>query len=139
MFPEDTVLWNTRPYDFAPKNGEPMRHVYERMKHAVLEIVEKNQGKQICITSHGCAIRNFLCWAMGKPIEQINEVDWCDNTAVSIIDFDDAFNPTVVLAGMMLPIYREKHLLFQNKRGGSRKIVSKQNGMRRCFNENHGS
>ena len=78
--------------------GEPMRHVYERMKCAVLEIVEKNQGKQICITSHGCAIRNFLCWAMGKPIEQINEVDWCDNTAVSIIDFDDAFEPTVVLA-----------------------------------------
>ena len=68
-----------------------MRHVYERMKRAVLEIAEKNQGKQICITSHGCAIRNFLCWAMGKPIEKINEVDWCDNTAVSIIDFDDAF------------------------------------------------
>ena len=98
LFPEDTVLWNTRPYDFAPKNGEPMRHVYERMKCAVLEIVEKNQGKQICITSHGCAIRNFLCWAMGKPIEKINEVDWCDNTAVSIIDFNDAFEPTAVLA-----------------------------------------
>lgn len=98
LFPEDTVLWNTRPYDFAPKNGEPMRHVYERMKRAVLEIAEKNQGKQICITSHGCAIRNFLCWAMGKPIEQINEVDWRDNTAVSIIDFNDAFEPTVVLA-----------------------------------------
>ena len=49
------MLWNTRPYDFMAKNGEPMRHVYERMKRAVLEIVEKNQGKQICITSHGCA------------------------------------------------------------------------------------
>ena len=95
------------------KMGEPMRHVYERMKRAVLEIAEKNQGKQICITSHGCAIRNFLCWAMGKPIEQINEVDWCDNTAVSIIDFNDAFEPTVVLANDSFPFIGRNIYFFK--------------------------
>ena len=98
LYPQDALLWNTRPQDFAPKNGEPMRHVYARMQRAVLEIVKENLEKTICITSHGCAIRNFLCWAMGKPIEEINDVDWCDNTAVSLIEFDTALNPTVVLA-----------------------------------------
>ncbi len=75
---------------------------------------------------------------MGKPIEQINEVDWCDNTAVSIIDFNDAFEPTVVLANDASHLSGETST-FQNNHGGNQKIVSKQNGMRRCFNENHGS
>lgn len=70
LFPEDTVLWNTRPYDFAPKNGEPMRHVYERMKRAVLEIAEKNQGKQICITSHGCPFVIFCAGQWESPLSK---------------------------------------------------------------------
>lgn len=98
LFPDDTTLWNRTPYDFSPRNGESMRHVYDRMKHAVLDIVQQNMEKNICITSHGCAIRNFLCWAMGKPIEEINDVDWCDNTAISVIDFDSELHPTVVQA-----------------------------------------
>lgn len=98
LFPEDYMSWIYFPSNFAPPNGEPMRHVYTRMKDAVHEIVRQYKGQQICIASHGCAIRNFLCWAMGKPIEQLNDVDWCDNTAISIIDFDDDFQPTVVLA-----------------------------------------
>ncbi len=98
LFPEDYMSWVYFPSNFAPQNGEPMHHVYTRMKNVVHEIVQKHKGQQICITSHGCAIRNFLCWAIGKSIEQLSDVDWCDNTAISIIDFDDDFRPTVVLA-----------------------------------------
>lgn len=74
-----------------------MRQVYDRIWDGVTDIVRKNKGKTILITSHGCAIRNFLCRALGRPIEQLNEVDWCDNTGVNIIDFDDAVNPHVVM------------------------------------------
>lgn len=98
LYPEDARIWNMEPHKFAPENGEPMRHVYERMKRAVTEIVLQNQGKQICITSHGCAIRNLLCWAMGKPIEELNTVDWCDNTAISMLEFDEQLHPKVTLA-----------------------------------------
>ena len=97
LFPDDTERWNRRPYEFAPKNGETMRQVYDRIWDGVTDIVRKNKGKTILITSHGCAIRNFLCRALGRPIEQLNEVDWCDNTGVNIIDFDDAVNPHVVM------------------------------------------
>ncbi len=96
-FPDEAEAWNKRPHEFAPQGGEPMRDVYNRMWEAVTDIVRNNPGKTVCIASHGCAIRNFLCRAMNKPIEQLNEVGWCDNTAVSIIDFDEQMNSKVVL------------------------------------------
>lgn len=97
LYPDQALLWNTNPYEFAPPQGETMRQVYDRMWDTVTNIVAANRNKRIVITSHGCAIRNFLCRAMGKPIEQLNDVDWCDNTAVSVIDFDDAMKANIVL------------------------------------------
>lgn len=97
LFPDESEAWNKRPHEFTPQGGEPMRSVYNRMWEAVTDIVRSNQDKTICIASHGCAIRNFLCRAMDKPIEQLNDVGWCDNTAVSIIDFDGELRSHVVL------------------------------------------
>ena len=34
---------------------------------------------------------------MNKPLEQLNDVDWCDNTAVSVIDFGEQGNPKIIL------------------------------------------
>ncbi|HIS70302.1 MAG TPA: histidine phosphatase family protein [Candidatus Gallacutalibacter stercoravium] len=97
LYPELTDQWYHEPWLFAPDQGEPMRHVYDRMRRAVCEIVKANQGKLICAVSHGCAIRNFLCWASGRPVERLNEVDWCDNTALSVVDFDESLRPAIVL------------------------------------------
>ena len=97
LYPEETEQWNTRPYEFSPEGGESMREVYSRMWEGVTDIVRHNQGKTVCVTSHGCAIRNFLCRALNKPIEQLNEVQWCDNTAISMIDFDEELRSKVVM------------------------------------------
>ena len=96
LYPKEAKQWNATPWDFCPPAGESMRHVYDRIWNTVTAIVRENPGKSVCIASHGCAIRNFLCRALGLPLERINEVDWCDNTAISIIDFDEDLRPTVV-------------------------------------------
>ena len=70
-----------------------MRHVFERMQMTVDAIVRANPGRVIAAASHGCAIRNYLCCALGWPLERIADVCWCDNTAVSLIEFDDGFRP----------------------------------------------
>jgi len=41
------------------------------------------------VASHGCAIRNFICRAKGLPLERMKEIEWFENTSVSIVDFDD--------------------------------------------------
>lgn len=89
LYPKDNDAWENHPWDFEPKSGEPMRHVFARMWETIGGVAQKNPGKTVGITSHGCAIRNYLCRAHGWPIEQLLDVSWCDNTAVSIIEYQD--------------------------------------------------
>ena len=94
--PEDARRWNLEPHLFAAEGGEAMADVYKRISAAVLAIAAENGGKTVAVATHGCAIRNLICWAEGRPIEQLYEVDWCDNTGVSLLRFDDELRPQVV-------------------------------------------
>lgn len=98
IFPEAARLWVHEPWNFVAPEGESMLQVYERMHGAINMLVRRHAGKCICIVSHGCAIRNFLCYANGWPIEQMNDVDWCDNTGISMIEFDQDFSPSILCA-----------------------------------------
>lgn len=97
LFPDEARDWNLAPYRFAPEGGEPMTSVYDRMKKAVCEIARREKNRRIAVVSHGCAIRNFLCFAHGYPIERLNDIDWSDNTGVSVIEFDENLHPKVIL------------------------------------------
>ncbi|WP_101697246.1 histidine phosphatase family protein [Clostridium minihomine] len=96
-YPEMASVWWNTPHDFASEKGESMRQLYDRIWNAVIRLVKEHPGKTIAVTSHGCAIRNFLCRANGWPIERLNDIDWCDNTAVTIVDFDEELNADIQL------------------------------------------
>lgn len=95
-YPEQAENWNLRPWLFHAPDGESMKAVYDRIYEAILDMAKENVGKTVAAASHGCAIRNLICRAKGLPIEALNDVAWCDNTSINIIEFDDDFNPTVV-------------------------------------------
>lgn len=97
LYPEQAHNWNCAPWDFKTEKGESMRQVYNRVWDAACRIVKANPDKTVCIASHGCAIRNLLCHCMNKPIEELNTVDWVDNTGISIVDFDEDMNPHIEL------------------------------------------
>ena len=65
-----------------------MRAVYDRMKAALLDIASYCDGQQVAIVSHGCAIRNALCFAKGLPVEKLDTVGWCDNTALCVLEIE---------------------------------------------------
>lgn len=97
LYPKESEAWNLHPQDFHPQGGESMREVYDRIWNTITQIVRENQGKTVCVVSHGCAIRNFICRAKGFPIEELKNIDWCDNTGINIIDFDCQMNSELVL------------------------------------------
>lgn len=97
LYPDENETWEKKPWLFAPLLGENMRHVYSRIWDTIISIIEKNKGKTVVITSHGCAIRNFACHAMGFGIEKLNEVEWFENTSVSTFEFDDNMSITKTL------------------------------------------
>ena len=45
-------------------------------------------GKTIAVVSHGCALRCYLCHALGLPLERIEEIPLSQNTAVSRVIYD---------------------------------------------------
>lgn len=82
-------VWNENPGDFQAPGGESIRQVAQRMWEAVADIARGNPNRTVCVVSHGCAIRSFLCLALGKDISELNDIPWCDNTAVSVVEFDN--------------------------------------------------
>lgn len=89
-------LWDEHPEDFAPENGEPMRVAYERIWKAVLGIAEQNKGKTVAAASHGGVIRCLACRLLYGDITRLKDTGWADNTAVTLIEFDDAMNARII-------------------------------------------
>lgn len=98
QFPDFKDIWLNHPQDFAPENGETMRDAYGRIWQTVENLARQNKGKTIACATHGGVIRCLLCRFLKGDIEKLSELDFVGNTAVSILEFDDNFNPTLTLS-----------------------------------------
>lgn len=110
LFPTEFAVWRDDLPHFQAPNGESCSAVYERMKHAALDLVQTYSGKTIALVSHGCAVKNLLCALSGLPLARIFEIPWVENTSVSKVCFDELMHPQVVwmndtqhLNGVSLP------------------------------------
>lgn len=81
-------LWVNNPHEFTIDGGEDMKDVYFRMAAALNEIAEANDGKTAAVFSHGCALRNFMCYAKGYGLERYREMSFIDNVAVNKLIYD---------------------------------------------------
>lgn len=95
-FPELADAWVNAPENFHAPNGEAMRDAYERIWNTVLSIAKENKDKTIACATHGGVIRCLLCRLFHNDIKKLKTVPFGYNTAISLIEFDDDLNPTVV-------------------------------------------
>lgn len=96
LYPEAYNDWKNRMWAFHVDGSETMEQVYDRMKAAVAKIAEENRGRTIAVVSHGCALRNYLAYAEFGDIKSLADVGWSDNTAVSLVEYDDELNPRII-------------------------------------------
>lgn len=96
LFPREFDLWENDPAHFTAPGGESMKQVYQRMQRGIEAILQENQGKTIAVFSHGCAIRNYQCFLHGWGVEKINEIGWCENTSVNLIEYDKDLRPRIL-------------------------------------------
>ena len=87
--------WDNHPQDFAPPEGESMRHAYERIWDAIKYIIENNSGKTIACASHGGLTRCLTCRLMKNDINELKNIPWSENTAVMLLEADDNMNITL--------------------------------------------
>ena len=95
-FPEQFENCKFHPERLCAPEGVSMSQVYDRVKDAITDIVSVNRDKTICVVSHGCAIKNMMCFLHGFELERIGEVPLGTNTSVNVIMFDDDLKPLVV-------------------------------------------
>ena len=95
-YPEEYDSWQNHPEKFSVKDGDSMEDVYNRITLTVTRLAARNRFKTLALVSHGCAIKNFLCYANEIPLKDINSLEWSDNTAVTKIEFNENLKPTII-------------------------------------------
>ena len=78
------------PAQWSVSGSEPYGNVKVRMYNFITEIAKKHEGETIALFSHGFAIRSLMCLLNGIPSHETEKMPYCDNTAVSLIVFDNA-------------------------------------------------
>lgn len=94
-WPEEYDTWENRPFAHKMPNGESMEEFQKRLLDEVMQIIRSNEGKNICIVTHGTAIRAMLCRFRNCSLEEMCNIAWCDNTAITVIDYEDGNFRTV--------------------------------------------
>lgn len=89
LFPKENFTWENEPHIHQMPEGENMEEFYNRLIKEVMYIIGQNRGKNICIVTHGTAIRAMLCRFYGKTLEYMKNIFWHDNTSVTIVDYSD--------------------------------------------------
>lgn len=92
IWPEVHKNWENYPHLVELPNGETMVDFQGRLLKEVYRIINENEGKTICIVTHGTAIKALKCRFMGLALNDMKAVSWCENTAVTVVDYESEKN-----------------------------------------------
>lgn len=95
-WPDAYDTWDNHPHIHQMPNGESMAEFQQRTLNEVLFIIKQNPGKNICIVTHGTVIRALICHFRACTLEEMINVPWCDNTGITIIDYENGAFSTLV-------------------------------------------
>lgn len=87
-WPEANEHWEHQPHLLQMPNGESMVKFQERVVKTVTEIIQQNDDMNICVVTHGTAIKALLCFFYGKPLEEFINIPWHDNASITVIYID---------------------------------------------------
>lgn len=89
IWPIEHDTWENSPHLHKMPKGESMVEFRERLMETVKDIISKNIGKNICIVTHGTAIRSMMTWFYGFPLDAMSDIMWYDNTSITMVDFEN--------------------------------------------------
>ncbi|MGI6030524.1 MAG: histidine phosphatase family protein [Eubacteriales bacterium] len=87
--PDGFFNWRNRPDRLQCPNGENFYQVSQRVTACVQRLVKAHPGQTIALTSHGMAIKCLLRELLGYPMKDLYDVPVGDNTAVSLLEFQE--------------------------------------------------
>ncbi|MDR0818686.1 MAG: GNAT family N-acetyltransferase [Oscillospiraceae bacterium] len=90
MFDQEQMdYYNLNPLKWRVDGCESISAVQKRIVDAVTQIAERHYGESVAVVTHGVALRTLLCYVNGIALDDVNEIRYCDNTAVSLFTVAD--------------------------------------------------
>lgn len=86
LWPEAVYTWNNCLHKHQMPNGESVTEFQNRIVTAFNKISKRHQDKNICIVTHGLAIKVLLCHIYEYEVERMEQIIWFDNTAITVIE-----------------------------------------------------
>lgn len=88
-YPEQMHWFNDDPERWYVEGAETFVQLKARLTAILTEIAERHDGQTVVCCSHGMAIRSFLSGVMNVPSGEIYRVPHGDNTAVSLLEYEN--------------------------------------------------
>lgn len=89
LWPKEYETWETSQHIHQMPNGESMSELQDRVSKEIEKIISQNHGKNICIVTHGTAIKTLICYFKKLNLCEMRNIIWHDNTSVTIVDYVD--------------------------------------------------
>ena len=87
-YKEEYDIWLADIGSAAPRGGESVKELGDRVFSAVKRIAEENDGKTVVIASHGAAIKAAQAMMKFGDVKRMNEVGWTTNASVTVFEYD---------------------------------------------------
>ncbi len=88
LFPDSYAVWLREPHAVRLPGGESMTDFFERLRQGTEALLASHAGQTICVATHGTAIRVLCCYCKGKSLTELNDITWCDNAAITVVEHD---------------------------------------------------
>lgn len=114
-WPKEYKSWENTPHSHRMPRGESMEELQTRIIDEFKYIINNNTGKNICVVTHGTAIKSLMCFFYDYDLEEMVSFPWYDNTSVTVIDHEgkeqgrDVFN--IILEGDVSHLDKEMKTL----------------------------
>ena len=96
-WPEELHRFDISDPGWRVEGGETFQELRARMVDALTRIAAAHDGQTVAVFSHGMAIRNAIAALQGLSVAQGREVPHCDNTGVTLLEYDAGTWKTVYL------------------------------------------
>ncbi len=91
-YPDLAHLWIEDISNFKSKEGDSVADVAKRGYNAIRKIAKENKDKTVAVATHGGFTRFSMSLLSGNTVADIPFIEWPDNTAVTLLQFDDELN-----------------------------------------------
>ena len=88
-YSEDYSVWLKDIGNAHPTGGESVKERAQRVRSAVTEIAQENDGRTVVIVSHGTPIRSLVSLFNGKDVSEMKNIPWVTNASVTEVEYKD--------------------------------------------------